>query len=105
MKALFQDIMDIEDVRGIFFISLRGNLVYEEFVESFEGGVNGIAWPSFIQSFSDIREAEFVYRNHRIFFRATELGYAFIVMGWDAPIALVRLNCTQALPSAPLPQE
>lgn len=102
MKALFQDIMEIEDVHGVFFISLRGNLVYEEFTDTDSGNLNGIQWPSFIKAFSGVREAELVYENQRIFFRTSELGYVFVVMGWHAPIALVRLNCTQALPSGPL---
>lgn len=102
MKALFQEIMDIEDVQGILFVSLRGNLVYEEFEKESSAKPNGINWPSFIKTFADIREAELVFNNHRIFFRTTELGYIFVVMGWHAHIALVRLNCTQALPSYPL---
>ena len=99
MKALFQEIMDIEDVHGIFFVSLRGNLVYEEFNEESGARPNGIKWPAFIKTFAGIREAELVFNHHRIFFRTTELGYVFVIMGWQAHIALVRLNCTQALPA------
>ncbi|MBI9083057.1 MAG: hypothetical protein JEZ11_05625 [Desulfobacterales bacterium] len=101
MKALFQEIMDIEDVHGILFVSLRGNLVYEEFEKKSRAKPSGIDWSSLIKTFAGIREAELVFNNHRIFFRTTELGYVFVVMGWHAHIALVRLNCTQALPSYP----
>jgi len=98
MRALFEDILAIEDVHGVFFVSLRGNLIFREFDASFSDHLDLIDWPVFVDAFSGIREAELVYRDRRIFFRSTELGYVFIVMGWYAHIALVRLNCSQALP-------
>ena len=102
MRALFRDIMDIDDVQGVFFVSLRGNLVYEEFRETFDGNLKRIDWLALIKTLAGIREAEFVFRNYRLFFQSTELGYVFIIMGWGTHIALVRLNCSQALPSSPL---
>ena len=99
MKDLFKDIIDIEDVRGIIFLSFDGKPVFREFVSHRPQEFNDKNWPAFVQAFNGIHEAELVVENIRFYVRRTGSGYILIVMGRFALTAMVRLNCDILLPS------
>jgi hypothetical protein len=99
MKDFFKDIIDIDDVRGILFISFDGKLVFKQFLSNIPAGIKNLNWPVFIQSMDNIQEAEFIFENSRFYIRKTGTGYIFVVMGERALIEMVRLNCDILLPS------
>ena len=99
MKDLFKDILDIEDVHGIIFLSFDGEPVFSEFVahqpEEYADG----NWPAFVRAFNKVHEAELVFENIRFYIRRAGSGYILIVMERFALTAMVRLNCDILLPS------
>jgi hypothetical protein len=100
LKELFNDILTIEDVKGIMLFSSDGNLVFREFlfplIDNFE---NMNSWGVFIDSLNGIREADFVFENVRLYVRKASSNYLMILMGAFCSIAMVRLNCDILLPS------
>ena len=99
MKALFKDIIDIEDVQGLLFISFDGKLIFEQFLSNVPKGIKHLNWPVFIQSLDNIQEAEFIFENSRFYIRRTGTGYIFVLMGESGHIEMVRLNCDILIPS------
>lgn len=99
MKTIFRDLLSLEDVQGIIFLSHRGKRLFSEYEGETNSDLENVDWASFTNAFKCIREAELVFGNNRIFYRRTELGQIIIIMGWFATIALIRLKCNELLPA------
>jgi hypothetical protein len=99
MKNLFRDILDIEDVHGVIFLSLDGKPVFSEFVSHPPKRFEHINWRFITRSLDGVREAELVFENRRFFIKKTPSGYIFVVMGETAPAEMVRLNCDILIPN------
>ncbi len=94
MKKLFQDILDMKDVKGVMLFSSEGDLIFEKFLSplSEKPETKGL-WSTVIASLQGIREADLVFEKSRLYIRKTEQGYLLVLMGMFAPIAMIRLNC------------
>jgi hypothetical protein len=100
IKELFRDILGVDDVKGVMIFSLKGALVFKEFLTPIsEEPESREWWPLFIDSLRGVREADIVYEKSRLYVRKTEIGYLLILMGLFAPVAMIRLNCDILLPS------
>jgi len=100
MKALFRDILNLDDVWGIMLFSFEGEPLLKEFVPGpVREPQHSDFWPQIIGAMSRIREGDLIFENSRIYLRRTELGYLFVLMGAFAQTALVRLNCDILAPS------
>ena len=99
MKSLFRDILDIEDVHGVIFLSLDGKPVFKEFVSHPPKKLEYINWRSFIRSLDGLREAELIFENRRFFIKRAPSGYIFVIMGETASAEMVRLNCDILVPN------
>ena len=99
MKMIFKDLLNLEDVRGIIFLSHRGTLLFSEYSGKSGSDLKEFDWPAFTTAFQCVREAELVFENNRIFYRRAELGQVIIIMGWFATIAMIRLKCNDVLPA------
>lgn len=98
MKIIFKDLLSLEDVQGIIFLSHRGNCLFSEYDGESSSDLKEFDWTAFTTAFKCVREAELVFANNRIFYRRAELGQIIIVMGWFATIAMIRLKCNEVLP-------
>ncbi|MFC1567450.1 hypothetical protein ACFL3R_01265 [Thermodesulfobacteriota bacterium] len=98
MKKHFQDILDIEDVRGVLFLNFDGKVIFNEFLSQLPDKLEAINWLLFIHTLNGVQEAELVFENSRCYIRRTETGYIFVVMGEAALIEMVRFNCDILLP-------
>jgi hypothetical protein len=99
MKEIFRDVLSMEDVKGVMLFSFEGALVYKEFKESLaEEPENRAWWGLFLDSLGEVREADFVFDQGRIYLRKTASGYLIFLLGLYAPIAMLRLNCDILLP-------
>jgi len=100
MKALFRQILEIEDVQGVSLISFAGEVIYQEDSGVFtrDAEKSGV-WGRLFKAMQGTREADLVFENMRLYIRRTELGYLIIVMGLFAPAAMVRMNCDMLLPA------
>ena len=99
MKTIFNDLLRLDDVQGIIFLSHRGKRLFSEYEGEANGDLKNFDWVSFTNAFKCIREAELVFGNSRIFYRRAELGQIVIIMGWFATIAMIRLKCNDLLPA------
>jgi hypothetical protein len=100
MKALFRDILNLDDVWGIMLFSFEGESLFKEFLPGPVGEPqHSEFWPQIIGSIGRIREADLIFENSRVYLRRTELGYLFVLMDAFAQTALVRLNCDILAPS------
>jgi len=99
MKDRFKDIMDIEDVYGVIFLSFDGKLLYSEFASHLPENLKNIHWLLFIHALDGIRETQLVFEHRRFYIRKTGTGFIFVVVGEMALIEMVRLNCDILLPA------
>ncbi|MFC1815253.1 hypothetical protein ACFL0M_04770 [Thermodesulfobacteriota bacterium] len=99
MKAQFHDILDVEDVQGVMFLSFEGDLVLKQFNANMPAGLADRDLTSLVSTLDKIKEAELIYDNCMIYIIRARSGYILVVMGRFAPIAMVRLNCGIILPS------
>ena len=99
MKTIFKDLLNLEDVQGIIFLSHRGKRLFSQYDGEARSDLKDFDWTAFTATFKCVREAELVFGNNRIFYRRAELGQIIIIMGWFATIAMIRLKCNELLPA------
>ena len=99
MKTIFKDLLNLDDVQGIIFLSHRGKRLFSEYEGETSSDLKDFDWLAFTKAFRCVREAELVFGNNRIFYRRAELGQVMIIMGWFATIAMIRLKCNELLPA------
>jgi len=100
LKALFNDILNLDSIHGIILLSRKGERLFEAFPLSPPRQIptqNG--WQRLVQTLEGIREADLLFGKKRIYIRKVAPGYLLITMGTLAPVAMVRLNCDMLLPS------
>jgi hypothetical protein len=94
MRELFNDILSLEDVRGVVVSSLDGEIFFAE--PSLE---TDTALPLFIRNLGSVREADMIFEKSRIYVRRTDMGYLVILLGLFASGAMLRLHVDMVLPS------
>lgn len=101
MEPNFDDILDLDDVKGILVLSRQGQPLYQRLAAGAFDHVDPASenWAPFLAALEGIREADFIFEKHRLYIRESAGGYILVLMGHFAPIAMVRLNCDIILPS------
>ncbi|HYQ59418.1 MAG TPA: hypothetical protein VEP29_00100 [Desulfatiglandales bacterium] len=94
MKELFEDILAMEDVRGVVILSSEGEILFAEPSLEVERSL-----PLFIRSLGTVREADLIFEKSRIYVRRTDMGYLVILLGLFASGAMLRLHVDMVLPS------
>ena len=99
MEANFKDIIAIKGVQGIVLLDSDGKIVFESVsalrTETKQRYTN---WKKLIDTLGNVREADFVFDNGRVYLRQSENGYLIVSMQSFASIAMVKLNCDILLP-------
>lgn len=98
MKDLFKNILNINEVQGVMFLSFDGKVIFKKFKSTSPEKIEDKDWPFFVHTLNHIRAAELVYKNSIIYIRKTKTGYIFVIMSRFAPVAMIRLNCDILLP-------
>ena len=99
MKERFKDILDLEDVQGVLFLSFDGKIIFSEFLSRLPEKFKAVNWLLFIHTLKGIQEAEFIFENSRCYIRRAKTGYILVIMGKIALIEMVRLYCDILLPT------
>jgi len=101
MEPDFQEILHLDDVKGIMLVSREGDLLYQQSMvpELSSVRLESRDWTPFLKALEGTREADFIFENVRLYVRESAGGYLMVLMGHFAPIAMVRLNCDILLPS------
>jgi hypothetical protein len=98
MKVLFQDILGINDVQGVVFISFEGKSVFQEFKSPLLDNIPQKNWALLIESLQDALEVEVAFENSMLYIIKVESGFLLVFMSKTTPMAMVRLNCSIILP-------
>ena len=101
MKDIFKDVMGIEGVHGLMVVSNEGSVMLSKFSPGFreeESKLSQISWEPFTIEMGNIKDAELIYDNARLYIKKSEIGFLIVMIGDNAPISLVRLNCEILLP-------
>ncbi len=102
MKDIFNDVLGIDGVHGLLFISYEGAVKLSKFSNRFkdeEEKLSRIDWTSFTIELTGVNDAELLYENARLYVKKSGSGYLIVILGYEAPISMVRLNCEIMLPS------
>ena len=102
MKDIFKDVMGINGVHGLMVISNEGSVLISKFAPDFRQEaekLSEISWEPFAIEMNSIKDAELVYERARLYIKKSEIGFLIVIIGDNAPISLVRLNCEILLPS------
>ena len=101
MKDIFKDVMGIEGVHGLMVVSKEGSLLLSKFSSDFreeEEKLSQVNWEPFTIEMSTIKDAELIYDSARFYIKKSETGFLIVIIGDNAPISMVRLNCEILLP-------
>ena len=101
MKDIFKDVMGIDGVHGLMVVSHEGSVMISKFSADFRGEeetLSQIDWKPFSIEMGNIKDAELIYDNARFYIKKSEIGFLIVIIGDNAPISLVRLNCEILLP-------
>lgn len=101
MKDIFKDVMGIEGVHGLMVISNEGSLLLSKFSSDFreeEEQLSQVNWEPFTIEMSTVKDAELIYDSARFYIKKSETGFLIVIIGDNAPISMVRLNCEILLP-------
>ena len=99
MQELFDDILEIEGLKGLMLCSFSGDLIFKDFNHAVQENAENMDWHRLIESLDGMRETDLIFKKGRVYIRRTEAGYLILLMGIFAPIAMVRLQCDILLPS------
>jgi hypothetical protein len=99
MREVFKDLLAVDGVRGVLFLTPSGERVFEEFSIGGSEPVAASDWYALVGSLGKAREAELVFERGRVYIRRTADGVLVVVMGLIAPSAVIRLNCDILLPA------
>ncbi len=99
MEEYFKEIIAINGVQGVILLDDAGKVVFES-VAALRTGIKQryTNWKKLLDTVGNIREADFVFDNGRVYLRKTENGYLLVSMQSFASIAMVKLNCDILLP-------
>ena len=101
MKDLFQDVLGIEGVHGVLFLTIEGKVAFSQFVSGYQsdaGKVKEMNWSALVNELAGITEAEMMFDSGRLYIRKTSNGYLLVVLEDHAPVSMVRLNCNVLMP-------
>jgi len=98
MRDLFNDIFNIEGVKGLMLLSFTGDIIFKE-LHAVHEGVENRDWRLFIESLAGMRESDLIFEKGRLYIRRTDIGYLVVLMGSFVPIAMMRLQCDILLSS------
>lgn len=93
MEEIFQEIMEMDHVRGCLFISKEGKVVYSQFLPEAMVPFESHNWLSLIHALGNISEADILYENAKLFLRKSNSGYVLILTEPYAILSLIKLQC------------
>jgi hypothetical protein len=99
MRALFERILNEDDIKGVMLLSRDGNVVFYEFLHSVKHNLRELALLATTPVLAQAKEVEVLYDNDRIYMRMFPDGLVVVWMGAFARVAMIRLSCEVLVPS------
>jgi len=82
-------------------VSNEGSVMLSKFSPDFKSEaekLSQINWEPFTIEMGNIKDAELIYDSARFYIKKSETGFLIVIIGDNAPISMVRLNCEILLP-------
>ena len=98
MKEIFNDILSINDVNGAFFLDKNSEIKIQAYTVSSAPELKPDDLSAFINSLGTYMETEIHFDNLRLYIRRIDTGHIILVTGFNAQMAMVRLNCEVLAP-------
>ncbi|MFP3927678.1 MAG: hypothetical protein ACLFUP_02140 [Desulfobacteraceae bacterium] len=100
MESRLEEILGIEDVKGVFLVSADGRVLAGLKAPGESPPEPGPEdWWPLVRAMRETREADLVFERSRLYVREASGDYLAVLMGHFAPVAKVRLNCDLLLPA------
>jgi len=99
MKELFADILNMQGIKGVVLLSVKGDIVYQQSLVDGVPDLAKVEWENILSTLDGTRETDLAFDRGRVYIRKTDLGYLLIPMSLQASVAMLRLNCDILLPS------
>ena len=102
MKDIFKEMMGIEGVYGLLIVSNEGAVTLSKYSPDFKKEAEHLSqfnWLPFTIEMDGIKDTELIYDSARFYIKKFDEGYLIVIIGDNAPIAMVRLNCEVLLPA------
>ena len=93
MKAIFNDILDINDVKGAIFIDKNNEIKIEGYTTLPEPNLNPLDLAALMNTIGAHIETEIHFANLRLYIRKIKTGHILVITGFNVQMAMVRLNC------------
>ncbi len=93
MEKLFQDLLDMAGVHGLFLISANGNILFDSLsgVQSFSEN-SAANWKIIADCIDDFVEMDLVYEDGRYYVRKDEEYLLVLLLTHDESVAMLQLN-------------
>lgn len=99
MAEPFREILGLQGVRGVVLVSTAGEVLAERWNQA---GPPAQAAPEGLGALPRIlaesQEVDLIFSGGRLYARAAPEGILLVLLGLQAPVALVRLQVEQTLP-------
>ncbi len=98
MKDIFNDILNLNDVNGAIFLDENSDVKLQSYTFSPAPKLNPHDLTAFINSLGDNTETEIHFDNLRLYIKRIDTGHIILMTGYNAQMAMVRLNCDVLAP-------
>lgn len=93
MKEIFNDILGIKGVTGVIFIDTNNEIKIESYTAAPEPNLDPLDLKAFMNTIGAHSETELHFDNLRLYIRKMTIGHILVITGYNAQMAMVRLNC------------
>ena len=98
MRKLFDDLLNIDGVKGLILLSFNGDVIFRDLDHVGNEIIENRRWRPLIESLANTRETDLIFAKGRLYIRRTGLGFLVVLMGSFIPIAMIRLQCDILMP-------
>jgi hypothetical protein len=99
MDEIFHELLNQDKVIGVLYLSHEGKILYQKLLKPADRDLASINWLPFIQSISQIQEADLVFSGGRFYIRQTPGGFIVLPLENGVQPAMVRLSCDLIMPA------
>ena len=98
MNEIFNDILSVNDVKGVIFLDKKHEIKIQSYTVSPAPELKPHDLSAFINSLGINMETEIHFDNLRLYIRRIDNGHIILMTGFNAQMAMVRLNCDVLAP-------
>jgi hypothetical protein len=99
MRALFQDILRTDDLKGVVVLSEEGAVLFHELLQDPGTDLKNLGRLVRVPELRKAREMELLYEHDRLYLRRLGGGVIIVWTGVFASAAMVKLSCDVLIPS------